>query len=59
MEICGIKHCMSTGKHLQTDGQTENANGVLVDTLRHFVGPYQSNWDKLLPGAEFAMNNSL
>jgi hypothetical protein len=59
MDIWGIKHCMSTGKHPQTDGQTENANGVLEDTLRHFVGPYQSNWDKLLPAAEFAMNNSV
>ena len=59
MEIWGIKHCRSTGKHPQTDGQTENANGVLKDTLRHFVGPYQSTWDKLLPAAEFSMNNSL
>jgi hypothetical protein len=59
MEIWGIKHCMSTAKHPQTDGQTENANGVLEDTLRHFVGPYQSNWDKLLPSAEFAMNNAV
>lgn len=59
LETWGIKHCRSTGKHPQTDGQTENANGVLEDTLRHFVGPYQSNWDKLLPAAEFAMNNSV
>jgi transposase InsO family protein len=59
LEIWGIKHCRSTGKHPQTDGQTENANGTLEDTLRHFVGPYQSNWDKLLPAAEFAMNNSV
>jgi hypothetical protein len=59
LDIWGVKHCRSTGKHPQTDGQTENANGVLEDTLRHFVGPYQSNWDKLLPAAEFAMNNSV
>jgi hypothetical protein len=59
LDTWGIKHCRSTGKHPQTDGQTENANGVLEDTLRHFVGPYQSNWDKLLPAAEFAMNNSV
>ena len=49
---------MSTARHPQTDGQTENANGVLEDTLRHFVGPYQVNWDELLPVAEFAMNNA-
>ena len=49
---------MSTKNHPQTDGQTENANQVLEDTLRHFVGPYQQDWEKILPVAEFAMNNS-
>ena len=49
---------MSTAKHPQTDGQTENANGVLEDTLRHFVGPYQTDWDEYLTVAEFAMNNA-
>jgi Reverse transcriptase (RNA-dependent DNA polymerase)/RNase H-like domain found in reverse transcriptase/Integrase zinc binding domain/Chromo (CHRromatin Organisation MOdifier) domain/Retroviral aspartyl protease len=54
----GINLAKSTGKHPQTDGQTENANGVLEDTLRHFVGPSQTDWDDLLPSAEFAMNNA-
>ena len=49
---------MSTKYHPQTDGQTENANGVLEDTLRHFVGPFQSDWEDRLPVIEFAMNNS-
>jgi hypothetical protein len=43
----------------QTDGPTEHANGVPEYTLRHFVGPYQSNWDKLLPAVEFVVNNSV
>ena len=57
-ELHGIKLRMSTPLHAQTDGQTENANGVLEDTLRHFVGPFQQDWDECLPAAEFAMNNA-
>ena len=49
---------MSIAYHPQTDGQTERVNGVLEDTLRHFVGPHQQNWDELLAPAEFALNNS-
>ena len=32
--------------------------GVLEDSLRHFVGPYQQDWDELLAPAEFALNYS-
>jgi hypothetical protein len=39
---------MSTAQHPQSDGQTEKANGILEDTLRHFVGPYQIDWDDYL-----------
>jgi RNase H-like domain found in reverse transcriptase/Reverse transcriptase (RNA-dependent DNA polymerase)/Integrase zinc binding domain len=53
-----IKMSRSTGQHPQSDGQTERANGILEDTLRHFVSPYQQDWDKLLAVAEFAMNNA-
>ena len=49
---------MSTAYHPQTDGQTERVNGVLEDTLQHFVGPFQQDWDKLLAPVEFALNNS-
>ena len=49
---------MSTKNHPQTDGQTENANLILEDTLRHFVGPFQQDWEDLLPVVEFAMNNA-
>jgi hypothetical protein len=57
-ELNGVKLCKSTAMHPQTDGQTENANGVLEDTLRHFVGPHQTDWDQHLAAAEFAMNNA-
>ena len=54
----GTKLYMSTKDHPQSDGQTENANQVMEDTLRHFVGPYQNDWEDLLPVMEFAMNNA-
>ena len=54
----GTRLRMSSKHHPQTDGQTENANGVLEDALRHFVGPYQNDWDTHLPAVEFAMNNA-
>jgi hypothetical protein len=37
----GIQLRQSMPQHPQTDGQTDDANGVLEDKLRHFVGPYQ------------------
>jgi hypothetical protein len=43
----------------QTDGPTKHAKGVPEYTLRHFVGAYQSNWDKLLPAAEFVVKKSV
>lgn len=55
----GIKGLPSTAYHPQTDGQTERVNRVLGDMLRSLVGnlPHQ-DWPRLLPAAEFAINNS-
>jgi hypothetical protein len=53
-----IARYRSTAKHPQSDGQTENANEVLEDTLRHYVSLYQQDWDQNLSKAEFAMNNA-
>ena len=50
---------MSTSHHPQTDGQTERANRTIEDTLRAYVAPHQSDWDKHLIAAEFAYNNSV
>ena len=57
-KIMGCRQAMSTAFHPQTDGQTERANRILEDMLRHYVGPYQDDWDDLLGVAEFAMNNA-
>jgi hypothetical protein len=54
----GIKHGFSTAYHPQTDGQTENVNGVIEDYLRHYIDSHQSNWEDMLPMAEFAYNNA-
>jgi hypothetical protein len=59
--MCGkleVKQRPSSAYHPQTDGQTERMNRVLEDTLRHFVGPRQDDWDDHLACAEFAINNS-
>ena len=56
-ELLGIKQSMSTAFHPQSDGQTERANRVLEDMLRHYVSPAQDDWDEHLSMAEFAVNN--
>ena len=57
-ELLGTKLKMSTAFHPQTDGQTERANRVLEDMLRHYVSPVQDDWDEHLDCAEFAVNNA-
>jgi hypothetical protein len=54
----GIKQCMSSPYHPQTDGQTERMNRVVEDMLRHFVNPRGSDWDTFIPAAQLAINNA-
>jgi hypothetical protein len=54
----GTSHGLSSAFHPQTDGNTERVNRVMEDMLRHFVDSNQTNWDKLLPLVEFAINSS-
>ena len=49
---------MSTARHPQTDGQTERANRIIEDVLRHFVSPNMTDWDQHLCLAQFAMNSA-
>ena len=49
---------MSTAYHPQTDGQTERANRVLEEMLRHYVSPTHTDWDEHLDMAEFAINDA-
>jgi transposase InsO family protein len=49
---------LSTAYHPETDGQTENANGVMNQYLRAYVNYMADDWAEYLPGAEFAANNA-
>jgi hypothetical protein len=48
----------SSAYHPQTDGQTERTNQILEDILRACALKNNGSWDKSLPYAEFAYNNS-
>ena len=54
----GSKLKFSTAYHPQTDGQTERVNQILEDMLRACAIELPGSWDKHLPLAEFAYNNS-
>lgn len=53
----GVKQKLSTAYHPETYGQSENSNQWLEQYLRTFVNQDQSDWDELLPLAEFAHNS--
>jgi len=56
-KMLGVKRCMSTTYHLQTDGQTQSTKQVLKGSLQAFVNYNQNEWYQLLPLAEHAYNN--
>jgi hypothetical protein len=60
-ELChllDVKQSFSSAFHPESDGQTERANRVLEDALRHYVAPDGKDWDEHLALAEFAVNNA-
>ena len=59
MDTMGVQLKMSTSHHPQMDGQTERANRVLEDVLRHYVSKNQNDWDTHLTAAEIAVNSSI
>ena len=46
------------GPRLQSSGQVERVNQILEDMLRASVISFGMEWEKCLPFAEFAYNNS-
>ena len=57
-KLTGLRRCMSSAYHPQTDGQTERTNRTLEEMLKSYVAPDQLDWDEHLACAEFAINNS-
>jgi len=53
-----IKQATTTAHRAQADGQTERVNAVVESYIRSYCNWEQDNWDRLLPCAEFAYNNS-
>src|SRR3954447_25097766 len=54
----GTHLSFSTAFHPQSSGQVERVNQILEDMLRACVISFGKNWEKSLPFAEFAYNNS-
>jgi hypothetical protein len=57
--LIGTEIALSSAYHPQSDGQTERTNRTLEEILRNHINATQDNWDKLLPMAEFAINDSV
>ena len=53
---CSLK--FTTAYHPETDGQTERMNKVVVETLRNYISPTQTDWEDRLPMVECAINGS-
>src|SRR3954469_837468 len=54
----GTHLSFSTDFHPQSSGQVKRVNQILEDMLRACVISFGKNWEKSLPFAEFAYNNS-
>ena len=52
-----IKIKFSSTHHLETDGQTKNANKVIKNYLHVYINHVQDDWVNHLLIAEFAANN--
>lgn len=58
MERSEIKLKMSSSRHPKTDGTPATINRMVENYIYGYISCHQDDWDKLLPGAEFACNSS-
>ena len=57
-ERLGYSWKLTTAYAPWSDGQTERANRLIEDVLRHFVAADMQDWDLHLPTVQFAINNA-
>src|SRR5262249_18330604 len=55
----GIKRSLSSAYHPRTDGQTEQANKTVKQIIRANLDQFRTNWPKVLPMAELAINDTV
>ena len=58
-KLMGTRQALSTAFHPCTDGTTERKHRTIQQMLRHFVCSSHDDWDRILPAAEFAVNNAV
>ncbi|MCO5600860.1 hypothetical protein L7F22_054977 [Adiantum nelumboides] len=49
----------SSSFHLQTDGQSKEANSSVLDLLKCYVSKHKGKWEQYLPLVEYAYNNTV
>ncbi|MCO5552726.1 hypothetical protein L7F22_006243 [Adiantum nelumboides] len=55
-ENIGTRLQFSSSFHPQTDGQSEIANSVVLDSLKSYISDQKTQWERYLPLVEFAYN---
>jgi hypothetical protein len=54
--LLGVKLCMSSAYHPETDGTTEHTNRTITQMIRQYIDVDQKNWVQKLPGIRMAIN---
>lgn len=59
LELCGIRHSVSSAYHPQTNGLTERYNQTLCNSLQKYANKKQNDWDMYIDGCLFAYRTSV
>jgi hypothetical protein len=54
--LLGVKLCMSSTDHPETDGSTERANRTITQMIRQCISLDPKDWVQKLPGIQMAIN---